>query len=68
MIEAFDMFNALNIAHDLTPFIHPEKRRPQGTDNLYGLLHAVKNKFQIKFSFRNSGMMKQASEKPSLML
>jgi hypothetical protein len=44
MIEAFDMFNSLNLAQDLTPFIHLEKRRPQGTENLYGLLHAIKNK------------------------
>jgi len=52
MIEAFDMFNSLNLAQDLTPFIHLEKRRPQGTDNLYGLLHAIKNKLQIKFSYQ----------------
>ncbi|MDP1744851.1 MAG: WYL domain-containing protein [Bacteroidota bacterium] len=52
MIEAFDMFNSLNIAQDLTPFVHLEKRRPQGTENLYGLLHAIKNKLQIKFSYQ----------------
>lgn len=52
MMEAFDMFNSLNLAQDLTPFIHLEKRRPQGTENLYGLLHAIKNKFQIQFSYQ----------------
>lgn len=52
MMEAFDMFNSLNLAQDLTPFIHLEKRRPQGTDNLYGLLHAIKNTLQIKFSYQ----------------
>src|ERR1035437_78860 len=52
MIEAFDMFNSLNLAQDLTPFIHLEKRRPQGTENLYGILHSIKNKFQIKFSYQ----------------
>lgn len=52
MIEAFDMFNSLNLAQDLTPFIHLEKRRPQGTENLYGLLHAIKNKRKIKFTYR----------------
>ncbi len=45
MMEAFDMFNSLNLAQDLTPFIHLEKRKPQGTENLYGLLHAIKNRF-----------------------
>lgn len=52
MMEAFDMFNSLNLAQDLTPFIHLEKRRPQGTENLYGLLHAIKNRLQIKFSYQ----------------
>ncbi len=52
MIEAFDMFNSLNLAQDLTPFVHLEKRRPQGTDNLYGLLHAIKNHLKIKFSYQ----------------
>lgn len=52
MIEAFDMFNSLNLAQDLTPFIHLEKRKPQGTENLYGLLHAIKNKLQIKFIYQ----------------
>ena len=52
MIEAFDMFNSLNLAQDLTPFIHLEKRRPQGTENLYGLLHSIKNKLQIKFLYQ----------------
>jgi len=52
MIEAFDLFNSLNLAQDLRPFIHLEKRRPQGTENLYGLLHAIKNRLQIKFTYQ----------------
>lgn len=52
MIEAFDMYNSLNLAQDLTPFVYLEKRRPQGTENLYGILHAIKNKTQIKFSYK----------------
>ena len=52
MLEAFDMFNSLNQAQDMTPYIHLEKRRPQGTENLYGLLHAIKNRLQISFSYQ----------------
>jgi predicted DNA-binding transcriptional regulator YafY len=52
MMEAFDIFNSLNLAQDLTPFIHVEKRKPQGTENIYGLLHAIRNHFQIKFSYQ----------------
>ena len=52
MIEAFDMFNSLNLTQDLAPFIHMEKRKPQGTENLYGLLYAIKNKYQINFTYQ----------------
>jgi len=51
MIEAFDLFNSLNLSQDLSPFIHLEKRPPQGTENLYGLLHAIKNKFEVRFDY-----------------
>lgn len=52
MMEAFDMFNSLNLAQDLTPYIQLEKRKPQGTENLYGILHAIKNRIQIKFTYQ----------------
>lgn len=50
--EAFDTFNALNISERLSDFIHFEKRRPQGTENLYGLLHAIKKELQIRFLYQ----------------
>ena len=52
IFEAFDTFNALNISDRLSDYIHFEKRHPQGTENLYGLLHAIKNKVQICFSYQ----------------
>lgn len=52
ILEAFDTFNALNISDRLSDYIHFEKRRPQGTENLYGLLHAIKNKVQIGFAYQ----------------
>lgn len=52
ILEAFDTFNALNISDRLSNHIHFEKRRPQGTENLYGLLHAIKNETQISFSYQ----------------
>ena len=52
MIEAFDMFNSLNLAQNLTPYVHLEQRRPQGTENLYGLLYAIKNRLSIKFEYQ----------------
>ena len=52
ILEAFDTFNALNISDRLSSFIHFDNRQPQGTENLYGLLHAIKIKVQIIFSYR----------------
>lgn len=49
LLEAFDTFNALNVRDNLADYIHLEKRRPMGTENLYGLLHAVRNRLEIEF-------------------
>lgn len=51
MLEAFDVFNALNITDRVSNYIHFEKRRSQGTENLHGLLHAIKNHFKISFTY-----------------
>lgn len=52
ILEAFDTFNALNISDRLSDHIHFEKRKPRGTENLYGLLHAIKNRLQIAFTYQ----------------
>lgn len=51
LLEAFEMFNALNISDDLSRFVHFEKRRPQGTHHFHGLLHCIKNRFVVKFPY-----------------
>ena len=52
MLEAFDTFNLLNLTDRLPKQIYFEKRKPQGTENLFGLLHAIKNKVRIKFTYQ----------------
>lgn len=52
IMEAFDLFNALNISDQLSNHIHFEKRKPARTENLNGLLHAIKNTLQIKFAYQ----------------
>jgi predicted DNA-binding transcriptional regulator YafY len=52
MIEAFDMFNTLNMSSDLSRFIIYKNRKPKGTEHFYGLLHAIKNRFVINFEYR----------------
>jgi predicted DNA-binding transcriptional regulator YafY len=51
MLEAFDTFNALNTTERISQYIHFEKRHPQGTENFNGLLHAIRNKLVIKFTY-----------------
>jgi len=52
ILEAFDTFNALNISDRLSNHIHFENRRPAGTENLFGLIHAIKNVQVIRFSYQ----------------
>jgi len=51
IMEAYDTFNALSISDRLSDYIHFENRRTTGTENLYGLLHAIKNRFRISFIY-----------------
>lgn len=51
ILEAFDTFNALNISERLSDYIHFEKKHPLGTENLYGLLHSIKNHVIISFTY-----------------
>lgn len=51
ILEAFDVFNALNISDRLSEHIHFENRKPLGTEHLHGILHAIKNRLQLKFSY-----------------
>jgi predicted DNA-binding transcriptional regulator YafY len=50
--EAFDILNLLTVTQNLTEFIHLESRQAKGTNNLYGLIHAIKNEFKISFVYK----------------
>jgi predicted DNA-binding transcriptional regulator YafY len=41
MLEDLDIFNLMNMSDSNTPYIIFEKRKPKGTEHLYGLLHAI---------------------------
>jgi len=51
-MEALDVFNALKIGESSSMSIHFEKRKPQGTENFHGLLHAINNQLQISFTYQ----------------
>jgi predicted DNA-binding transcriptional regulator YafY len=50
MLEAFDMYNTLNKSEYFAEYIYFEKRKPQGTEHFYGLLHAIKNRFVLQLT------------------
>ncbi len=51
LLAAFDVFNALSVADRVSDAIRFENRRAQGTENMHGLLHAIKNKYVLHFSY-----------------
>jgi predicted DNA-binding transcriptional regulator YafY len=52
MLEAFDLFNTLNLSHNLSDFIFFDKQEPQGTHHIMGLLHAIRNCKTVRFSYK----------------
>ena len=60
MVESFEMFRSLNMAQDLENVLYHEKERPQGMEQMYGLIHAIKNRLCIRFTYT-----KFTAEKPS---
>ncbi len=52
VLEAFEIFNSLNVANNLAPFVSTEKQKPIGTEHLQKLLYAIKNKLIIRFFYQ----------------
>jgi predicted DNA-binding transcriptional regulator YafY len=52
IIEALDIFHALNMSDNLSKHIQFENSHSQGTQHLHGLLHAIKNKYTIELGHR----------------
>jgi len=51
MLETFDLYNALKFSSFYLPLIHFEKRIARGNEHILSLLHAIKNRFLIKFVY-----------------
>ncbi|GHV69281.1 WYL domain-containing protein [Bacteroidia bacterium] len=51
MLEALDLFNALKTKENISQFVSFDNRVAGGTENLYGLLHAIRNRLQISFVY-----------------
>lgn len=51
MMESYEIYNSLQITHDLETIIYLEDRKPHGTENLYGIIHAIKQRLRIQFDY-----------------
>jgi predicted DNA-binding transcriptional regulator YafY len=52
IMEAFDIINSLSFGQKLSPHILYEKRCSSGTEYLHGMLHAIQNRFTIRFAYQ----------------
>lgn len=51
VVESFEILNALQISKSLSGKMILERRKPLGTEHLHGLLHAINQNLEIKFSY-----------------
>lgn len=52
MIDAFSIHHALQEGNKLSPSIFLEKRKSLGTEHIHGIIHAIKNKYILKFTHK----------------
>lgn len=63
MIEVYDVLNILNMSDDLKNVVTFEKRSSLGTENFYGIIHAIKNRNYIEFNYTKFTDDKQTTRK-----
>ena len=51
LLDSFNLFNALSLTNNYSNYIQFESRVPKGTEHIYGLLHAIKNKFVVEIEY-----------------
>lgn len=54
-LEAFDLFNSLNLKEKLSEYIDFEKRTPLGTEHIYTVLSAAKERRVLRFKYLKFG-------------
>jgi len=52
MLEAFDVFNSLSIGQPLSPYLITENHCPAGTEHLFGILNAIRNRLVIRYDYQ----------------
>jgi len=50
LMESFDVMNIIQAGSDLANIIEFEKHTPSGSENLFGIIHAIKNNVILQFN------------------
>jgi len=53
MLEAFNTFNALSSSIGMSDYLEFESYSSTGTENFHGILHAVKNRLQLRIGYQS---------------
>ena len=53
MLEAFNTYNALNSSIGMSDYLEFENYSSSGTENFHGILHAVKNRLQLRIGYQS---------------
>lgn len=51
LLDSFNLFNALSLTNNYSTYIQFESRESKGTEHIYGLLHAIKNRYVIEIEY-----------------
>ena len=51
LMESYQMYNALSMSDSVANHLILEKRKPLGTENMYGLLHAIQHHIEVRFEY-----------------
>lgn len=52
VLEAFETINALQLNAGMSQYLDFEQRKASGLEHFYGILHAIKNRQQLNFSYK----------------
>jgi predicted DNA-binding transcriptional regulator YafY len=51
VIESFELFDAFKISDGVSRYMSTEKKSVSGSEHIYGILHAIKNRFRLEFYY-----------------
>jgi len=52
-LEAFEIYNTLNLSSGMAEFLSFEEGKSLGMENFHGLLHAIKDRCQLNFQYKS---------------